>query len=157
MSEAAVRDLIARLRLAPHPEGGWYRETYRAAPVAGRSASTAILFLLPAGAKSRLHRIPADELWHFHLGGPLTVSSISPSGELEEAVLGPELAAGHALQHVVPAGSWFGAAPDPGTEFSLVACTVAPGFEFADLELGRRDELLESFPGARAVIEKLTD
>lgn len=168
MSAPSVADLVARLDLKPHPEGGFYRETYRSPGVVPRAAlgpafggdrahATAILFLLPAGAKSRLHRIKSDELWHFHLGGPLTVASISPSGAVSETILGPDLSAGHQLQHAVPAGSWFGAYPGLGAAFSLVGCTVSPGFDFADFELGRRDELLREFPRARGLIERLTN
>lgn len=159
--------LVAALGLSPHPEGGWFAESYRSAetlPAAGlparfgapRSASTAIYFLLPAGARSLLHRIKSDELWHFYLGGPLRLTQLFPDGRVEEAVLGRDLAAGQRLQHAVPAGCWFGAAPEPGSPYSLVGCTVAPGFDFADFELGRRAVLLARFPAARAVVERLT-
>ena len=117
--------LAARLGLHPHPEGGMYAETYRSrlrlpAQVlspdfsAARSASTAILFLLPRGCMSRLHRIRSDELWHFHLGGPLTVHELAPDGATRSTVLGPDILAGQAVQHMVPAGSWFGAMPCEG-------------------------------------------
>lgn len=165
MTEA--EELAAVLGLAPHPEGGWFAESYRSAetlPAAGlpprfgapRSASTAIYFLLPAGARSLLHRIKSDELWHFYLGGPLRLTQLFPDGRVEEAVLGRDLAAGQRLQHAVPAGCWFGAAPEPGAPYALVGCTVAPGFDFADFDLGRRADLLARFPGARAAVERLT-
>lgn len=153
--------LIAALSLKPHPEGGFYAETYRSpetvtARAGPRSASTAIYFLLPAGAASRFHRIRSDELWHFHLGGPLTVVELSPDGRLTETVLGPAVDRGQKLQHAVPAGAWFGAFPNPGTAFALVGCTVAPGFDFADFELAERAALVREFPAHRAVIERLT-
>jgi predicted cupin superfamily sugar epimerase len=160
--------LVARLELAPHPEGGFYRETYRAGDLlpreslpprfsGPRAASTAILYLLPAGAKSRLHRIASDELWHYHLGGPLEIVEIAPDGRAAAAVLGPDLERGQVLQKCVPAGRWFGARPLPGTEWVLAGCTVAPGFDFGDFEMGRRAELLKRFPSAADAILALTD
>lgn len=149
--------LIRALRLKPHPEGGWYRETYRCrcglrTARGRRSLCTAILFLLEEGQVSRLHRIRSDELWHFHAGGPLRISAIRPDGKSESALLGP----GRGYQHLVPAGSWFGAAPEPGAGYSLAGCTVAPGFDFRDFELGSRDKLLKRFPRAAKTIRKLT-
>jgi predicted cupin superfamily sugar epimerase len=155
----SVEALVSRLGLVPHPEGGYYKETYRSAesiPGRGRSVCTAIHYLLPAGAFSALHRIKSDELWFFHAGGPLVVAELAADGTVEETVLGVDLAAGQAPQHAVPAGRWFGAYPAPGTAFALVSCAVAPGFDFADFELGRRDELLAAYPQARALIERLT-
>jgi predicted cupin superfamily sugar epimerase len=146
-------ELAARLNLAPHPEGGFYRETYRAAD----GSSTAIFYLLPAGAKSNLHRIKSDELWHYHLGGPLEIVEITAEGRVEATVLGPDLEKGHILQKAVRAGRWFGARPCPGTDWALAGCTVAPAFQFADFELGRRAELLKRYPAAAGEIEALTD
>ena len=151
-------ELIARFRLEKHPEGGYYRENYRAAGGGGgRSFSTAVYFLLPAGHRSRLHRLKSDEVWHFYAGGPLTVAQFWPDGRTAETAFGSDLAAGQKFQHVVPAGCWFGAYPGPGTEYSFVGCTVAPGFDFADFELADRAALLREFPGAGELIEKLTD
>ncbi len=117
---------------------------------------TAIYYLLAAGMKSKLHRIASDELWHFYKGGPLTVAVIHPDGSVEENVLGPDLLGGHKAQLAVRAGCWFGAFPNPDTEYSFVGCTVAPGFDFEEFELGERDVLLSQFPKARALIEMLT-
>ncbi|MCX5788755.1 MAG: cupin domain-containing protein [Elusimicrobia bacterium] len=157
-SVPAAEDLIARFDLRPHPEGGRYRETYRSPGViGGRSQSTAMLFLLPKGERSRLHRLRSDEVWHFHDGGPLIVVELAPDGRVGETTLGRDFAQGQRPQHVVPAGSWFGAYPAAQTDHSLVGCTLAPGFDFADLELGRRAELLKLFPHAKELIEKLTD
>jgi predicted cupin superfamily sugar epimerase len=154
-------ELAASLGLAPHPEGGFFRETYRAletfTPAAigePRAVSTAILYLLRQGEKSRLHRIKSDELWHHHLGGGLRLTQLLPGGKVEETLIGPDLEAGHKLQHAVPAGAWFGA--EPVADFALVGCTVAPGFDFADFELGKRNALVEEFPLAREAIVRLT-
>lgn len=148
-----IDELVNSLQLLPHPEGGFYRETFRS-PVklpSGRSASTAILYLLGEGQRSTLHRIDADEVWHFYRGDPLEVIELQPSGPAKITTL----SAAHP-QHVVPAGVWFGARPERGSRFSLVGCTVAPAFEFEHFELGRRAALLEQFPDAREVIELLT-
>ena len=142
-----IERLIARFSLKPHPEGGFFAESYRAKESIPRSAlpsrfkgdrafSTAIYFLLPKGTRSKLHRIQADELWHFYAGGPLIVTEKSPDGAVKRTTLGPRVEEGHVFQHAVPAGTWFGAEPAPGTEYALVGCTVAPGFDFADFELG---------------------
>jgi predicted cupin superfamily sugar epimerase len=149
--------LISEYQLQPHPEGGYYRETYRSAatiPGTRRSLSTAIYYLLPQGQRSLLHRIGADEVWHFYQGDPLLVVELQPGTEAKVTRLGR--ARGELLQHVVPAGTWFGALPASGSVFSLVGCTVSPGFEFSDFELGRRDALQLQFPRASGLIEQLT-
>lgn len=150
-------ELVARLGLKPHPEGGFYKETYRSTetlvlPRGRRSVCTAILYLLPEGGFSALHRIKSDELWFHHAGGDMVVAELAPDGTLRETVLGP----GKEPQHVVPAGAWFGAYAPRGSGFSLVSCTVSPGFDFADFEMGSRADLLKAFPSRRAVVEKLT-
>lgn len=131
--------LIARLELAPHPEGGWYRETWRAPAVGGeRAASTAILFLLESHQRSHWHRVDADEVWLWHGGDPLRLSTAPhEAGPVASAILGPGLQSGHALQHVVPAGHWQAADPAPGGRagYVLVSCMVAPGFDFAGFTL----------------------
>jgi uncharacterized protein len=163
-----AEEVASRLNLAPHPEGGFYRETYRSPEVLPRAAlperfagpraiSTAILYLLPEGARSRLHRIASDELWHYHLGGPLEIVEITEAGIVEKSILGGDLEHGEILQKAVAAGRWFGARPKAGASWCLAGCTVAPGFDFADFRMGRRAELLASFPAARAAIAALTD
>jgi predicted cupin superfamily sugar epimerase len=158
-----VSELIERLQLTPHPEGGYFRETYRAAESVGgsalprrfngeRSISTAIYFLLEAGQCSHLHRIKSDEVWHFYAGDPLDVVEIDAAGDLRTTRLG----AGGVYQHVVPAGVWFGAAPAEGGRFALVGCTVAPGFDFADFELADRTALLREYPRHQDWIRRLT-
>lgn len=157
----SAEDWIRVLELEPHPEGGHYRETYRAvrapgAPGAPRACSTAIYYLLEAPQISRLHRIVQDEVWHFYAGDGLLVPFIAPDGVLSTLRLGTDLDAGEIPQGVVPAGCWFGAMlPRPGT-YALVGCTVAPAFEFSDLEFGRREALTAQYPQHRELIERLT-
>jgi uncharacterized protein len=141
-------ELIRSLGLAPHPEGGLYRECFRSSltvdtPRGPRSASTAIYYLLRAGERSLFHRVQSDEIWHHYAGAPLRLHLL-PVGEVE-------LAMGQA---VVPAGAW--QAAEPMGAWTLVGCTVAPGFDFADWELGKREELLREFPSEAARIERLT-
>ena len=128
MSDA--RAIIDTLQLAPHPEGGWYRETWRAPGGAdgSRGAGTAILFLLEAGQKSHWHRVDATELWLFQAGAALTLKT--QSGPVR---LGPDIAAGDAPQHVIAPGAWQAAEAHEG--WSLVACVVVPAFDFAGFEL----------------------
>lgn len=159
---------IEKYHMQPHPEGGYFAETYRAAeqvPHAAlperfggsRSFSTAIYFLLESHHFSALHRIQADELWHFYTGDPLEVFVIHPaSGVLEIIRLGPDPDAGEMFQAVVPAGAWFGSRPVAGAAYSLVGCTVAPGFDFADFELAEREALLAEFPQHETIILGLT-
>ena len=162
-----ARDLVERLGLQPHPEGGWFAETYRATESVAaaalparfggeRSLSTAIYFLLEAGQCSRLHRIRSDEVWHFYAGDPLLVVEIDPAGALRTTRLGSDPGGGCVFQHVVPAGAWFGAALAEGGRFALVGCTVAPGFDFADFVLADRSALLASYPAHGDWIRRLT-
>jgi predicted cupin superfamily sugar epimerase len=142
----SAAELITRLHLQPHPEGGHYRETYRAAelvqtPRGARSASTAILYLLEAGERSSWHRIASDEAWHHHGGGGLLIHELGPEGQTRRTQLGLDLERGEQPQHVVPAGSWFAAEPAGMGEWSLMSCTVAPGFDFADFELAQAHQL----------------
>ena len=160
-------ELVERLGLKPHPEGGYFRETYRAAEIlpadalprrfgGARAVSTAINYLLESGQRSALHRIRSDEVWHFYAGDPLLIVEIAADGQLAQTRLGPDLASGARPQHVVPAGSWFGALPAEGSRFALVGCTVAPGFDFADFELADRAALLAAFPQHAGWIRRLS-
>ncbi|MEI4470420.1 cupin domain-containing protein [Frigidibacter sp. MR17.24] len=130
-----ARALIAALDLAPHPEGGWYRETWRAEAAPGaRAAGTAILFLLMAGERSHWHRVDASEVWLWHRGAPLALSvAETAAGPALTRRLGPDVIAGEAPQLVVPATHWQAAATTGA--FTLVSCVVAPGFDFAGFEL----------------------
>lgn len=133
MDEAQA--IIDRLGLAPHPEGGWYRQTWVAeAPDGARPAGTAILFLLRAGERSHWHRVDAAEIWHFHAGAPLILSlAATAAGPARRLLMGPDVLAGHAPQGIVPAGHWQ-AARSTG-DWTLVGCTVSPGFRFEGFEL----------------------
>ena len=127
-------DIIARLELKPHPEGGHYRETFRDAhtDASGRSRSTAIYFLLARGERSHWHRIDAVEVWHYYAGSAL-ILQIADDGGQHSVRLGPDLAAGERPQATVPAQAWQAAASTG--DWTLVGCTVAPGFDFAKFEL----------------------
>ena len=153
---------IDHLRLLKHPEGGYFRETYRSAeqiPQDGlparfdspRAFSTAIYFLLPSEEVSALHRIKSDEVWHFYVGSQLTIHVIDQNGAYSQIKLGDDC-----FQAVVRAGCWFGATVDESQSYALVGCTVAPGFDFADFETAKRADLLARYPQHRAIIERLT-
>lgn len=132
MSDACK--IIEALNLAPHPEGGWFRETWRAPAVRGeRPGGTAILFLLEAGQRSHWHTVDASEIWLFHAGDPLRLSfADSAQGPVSSVILGADVFAGHAPQHLIPPGQWQAAEPAPvgSAGYSLVSCTVVPGFDF---------------------------
>lgn len=138
MTTLGPREIIRALGLEPHPEGGWFRETWRSAAAdGGRSPGTAIYYLLEAGDHSHWHRIDADETWHWYAGGPLSMT-LSPNGHDAEAfLLGPEIQAGQRPQATVPAG-WWQTAVSMGA-FTLLGCTVAPGFDFAGFEMAPPD------------------
>ncbi|GIW26213.1 cupin domain-containing protein [Meiothermus sp.] len=158
---------IEHLGLEPHPEGGFYRQTYIASEAIAephlphrykghRSFSTAIYFLLEYPDFSAFHRLKSDEIWHFYTGSSLSLWLISPLGKLSCINLGPDPSRGHGFQGVVPAGYWFAANLDAPQTFALVGCTMAPGFDFADFELAQQAELIRQFPQHRDLIERLT-
>jgi predicted cupin superfamily sugar epimerase len=157
-----VAALVRCLELSPHPEGGYFRETFRADPLpfavpgrGARAASTAIYFLLPSGDFSAFHRVASDEVWHFYGGVPLELHCLNSDGSHEPVRLGPDLLAGERPQYVVRAGIFQAARPSaPG--YSLCGCTVAPGFDFADFEMPTRDALLALFPAHAALVRALT-
>jgi predicted cupin superfamily sugar epimerase len=129
-----AEEIVARLQLAPHPEGGHYREMFRDGGGPGRAASTAIYFLLAQGERSHWHRLhDAAEVWHFYAGAPLVLDLSADGRSVEEHALGIDLALGMRPQIVVPTGCWQ-AARSTGA-WTLAGCTVAPGFEFAGFEL----------------------
>lgn len=158
---------VDHLDLLPHPEGGFYKETYRSQESidhahlperfgGGRNFSTAIYFMLTDTNFSAFHRIQADELWHFYTGNSITVSLIYPDGKYEEIKLGSDIENGEVFQAMVPAGVWFGSRMTHGQGYGLVGCTVAPGFDFADFEMAERQALLREFPEHETVIRELT-
>lgn len=153
---------ISKFSMEKHPEGGWFRETYRSgmslestalpAVYGGeRNISTAIYFLLEGNDISKLHRLRSDEIWFFHCGSPLVIHCIDSRGNNSSLNLGME-----SFQGIIPAGTWFGAEVCDKDSFSLVSCTVSPGFDFADFELGDRSELLSLYPEHKTLIEKFT-
>ncbi|MCB1386986.1 MAG: cupin domain-containing protein [Nitratireductor sp.] len=135
----SASEIVGLLGLAPHPEGGWYRETFRdAAGADGRSHGTAIYYLLEAGQRSHWHRVDASEAWHFYAGGPLRLGiAATRQGPAEWRILGADLAGGERPQIVVPAHAWQSA--EPLGDWTLVGCTVSPGFEFSGFELAEPD------------------
>ena len=167
MSVAFADTLIDTLMLKRHPEGGWYRETYRSSEQlppdslpsrfnGPRSSCTAIHFLLQQGEVSALHRIKSDEIWYFHSGSSLFIHTLSAAGDYTRIRLGAALESGDVFQAVVPAGVWFGAELVTGGGYALVSCTVAPGFDFADFELGDRAFLLQHYPQHAPLVTRLT-
>ena len=158
---------IEKLQLEPHPEGGYYRQTYRADVIisrealpqgfgGARAAATAIYFLIEGKNFSAFHRLCSDELWHFYAGSPLLVHVIDPSGKYSMQSLGNEPDLGQHFQAVVPAGCWFASHVADWQSWALVGCTVAPGFDFADFEIGKRSDLCEQYPQHRSLIQWLT-
>jgi predicted cupin superfamily sugar epimerase len=157
---------VNHLALKPHPEGGFYREVYRSSEGVAQSAlpgrfsgsrsfCTSIFYLLERGDFSSFHRIKSDETWHFYAGGALEVAMLVDTG-VTTITLGQDPSLGQQLQYTVPSGVWFASRPAPGTTFSLVGCTVSPGFDFADFEMGNSKELIQEFPSAHETIRALT-
>jgi uncharacterized protein len=163
-----AEEIIALLKLKPHPkEGGFFTETYRAEEAipqnvlpqrysGPRALGTCIYYLLTSRTFSAMHRLQSDEIFHFYLGDPVEMLHLSPDGTGETVVLGSDLPAGMQPQVVVPRGIWQGSRLTAGGKFALLGCTVAPGFDFADYEHGRRDELIRSHPQFREKITALT-
>ncbi|WP_257287567.1 MULTISPECIES: cupin domain-containing protein [unclassified Endozoicomonas] len=158
---------IEALSLQPHPEGGFFRETYRSDEVVARDSlpdrfsgernfSTAIYYLLEGNDFSAFHRIQQDEIWHFYDGASLTIHVIAPDGNYCAAILGRDIYNGEVPQFVVTAGCLFAVEVNDSSSFVLSGCTVAPGFDFADFEMPSATQLLSHFPQHAALIERLT-
>jgi hypothetical protein len=155
--DAEIDGMIATLAMRPHPEGGFFAETYRSARSAGgRSLSTAIYFLLTAENPSRMHRVASDEIWHFYRGDALEMLQIDAGGSSSVVTIGPNVASGQRPQVLVPAGVWQGVRVAPGGRYALTGATVTPGFDFADFEMGHRDALRALCPLRAALIDELT-
>jgi hypothetical protein len=157
-----AREWIDQLNLQPHPEGGYYKRTYCSERIfsgnieldpfpAGRPHSTAIFYLMEASDFAGFHRIKSDELWHFHDGSQLELYILRSPDRLELIRMGK----GDALQAVVPANHWFAAVPARHSDYSLVSCTVSPGFDFRDHEMASTPELIEQFPSHAELIRRL--
>jgi len=162
-----AEELIRKLNLIPHPEGGYYRETYRCPEIlprtalderysAARATGTAIYYLLTVDTCSRLHRLQSDEIYHFYLGDPVTMLHLYPDGTARELVIGLNIASGELPQVVIPRGIWQGSFVRPGGRFALLGATVAPGFDFADYEAGERANLLRQYPAQKELVLRLT-
>lgn len=158
---------IEKLGLSPHPEGGYFIQTYRSDESVrdgqlprrfegDRVFCTAIYYLLEGKQFSAFHRIKSDEIWHFYAGSSLTLYVIDRKGRLSRRKLGNAWENGEAFQVVVEAGAWFGASVDDPDSYALVRCTVAPGFEYEDFELAERRRLIKEYPQHQQIIERLT-
>lgn len=162
-----AQQVIDRLQLLPHPEGGYFRETYRASlrhmehalpsEYGGeRSAATAIYYLLTPDTFSALHRVKSDELFHFYAGDPVEMLQLSPDGNAKTLLIGSDLAHDLSPQVVVPGGVWQGCRLVAGGRWALLGCTVSPGFDFADFEIALRSALLAEWPDQAEIITALT-
>jgi uncharacterized protein len=159
-----IAEIVSTLGLIPHPERGYYFETYRAKAMVTaethpgpRSASTAVYYLTTDEAPATyLHRLLSDEVFHLYEGGPLDVIRLMPDGSHDVVRLGRNFALGERPQIVIPAGTWFGTELLPGVSYCLIGCTVAPGFEFQDFELAEGPELRERYPELGERIFRMT-
>ncbi len=162
-----VEDIVDRLGMNSHPEGGYYKETYRSKSMipqhvlseeftGARNYSTAIYFLLTSDNFSAFHRIKQDEIWHYYEGSSLYVHVIEPNGEYKKHSVGINLDQEELPQLVVPAGCWFASSVKNKDSYSLVGCTVAPGFDFNDFELAQRNTLIEEYPEYKEIITQFT-
>ncbi len=165
--ERRIEKIVQKLDMKPHPEGGFFKETYRSKGVvpkealsdefgAQRNFCTAIYFLLTADNFSAFHRIKQDEIWHFYEGNAIDIHVIDVHGVYEKHVVGMDIDNGEFPQLVVPAGAWFASGLSKQNGYALVGCTVAPGFDFADFELAERKDLIQQFPKHKDVITKFT-
>jgi len=158
---------IEKLKLEPHPEGGYYRETYCSDEVipkkilperydGERIFSTAIYYLLEGNQVSLFHKLKSDETWHFYAGSALALHLLKPDNSYEKIIIGTDILNGEIPQFVVPFGCWFGAYLLDTNSFALIGATVAPGFDFNDFKLGKRSELLKEYPECEDIIINLT-
>ncbi len=164
---AEIKNIINKLNLKPHPEGGFFNETYRSTGVidkanldeqfsGDRNYATAIYFLLTSDTFSAFHKINQDEIWHFYKGSSIKLHIISPEGNYSKVIIGNAIENGEHPQYVVPAKYWFAAEVVNNNDYALVGCTVSPGFDFKDFVLPKHDTLITKFPQHKAVITKLT-
>ncbi|MEW7292696.1 cupin domain-containing protein [Aquimarina sp. 2304DJ70-9] len=162
-----LKEIVDTLKMEPHPEGGFYKETYRSNGVipqntldkeftGDRNYCTAIYFLLTSENFSAFHRIKQDEIWHYYSGSSLYVHVINPDGKYNRFTVGMNLDREELPQLVVPAGCWFASSVKDTNSYSLVGCTVSPGFDFDDFELAERSTLIKEFPDHNEVITQYT-
>lgn len=162
-----AEEYIQYLQLQPHPEGGYYTQSYCSSEVipvtalpdrftGDRPFSTAIYYLLTKNDFSAFHKIKSDECWHFYAGDRLYIHVIERNGNYHHVTLGPEICKNEVFQYIVPAESWFAVEPPPGTSFCLAGCTVAPGFDFRDFQMGNKKILADLFPQHYPLINRLS-
>jgi hypothetical protein len=162
-----IEELIRHFELKEHPEGGYFKETYRSPGLIGREAlgpdfsgdrnyATAIYFLLTSENFSAFHRIRQDEIWHFYEGAPVRLHVLRQNGTYREVILGNDLDGSQYYQYVVQAGDWFASEVSEPDSYSLVGCTVAPGFDLDDFEMASQEELAARYPFAIELISRLT-
>lgn len=156
-----ARYWIEKLNLMQHPEGGYFIETYKSEKIVNlpeydvsRHACTAIYYLLIGDQFSSFHRIKSDEIWHFYAGNSLTLHIVETDGKLNEVRLGIDIDNGETFQAVVKSGSWFAASVNDHDSYSLVGCTVSPGFDYCDWEIGDMETLVRMYPQHKSIIEK---
>ena len=161
-------EIIDALNLFPHPEGGYFKETYRSVGEINvdslsidykgkRNYSTSIYFLLKSENISAFHKIKQDEIWHFYDGSPIIIHEITEGGRYQQTIVGIDIAEGQLPQYVVEGGNWFAASVVRENDFSFVGCTVSPGFDFGDFELPSREVLIDKFPQHKDIITRLTN
>lgn len=161
-----AEDYIEKLDLIEHPEGGWYRESYRSEGEierenlggkfsGSRNYSTSIYLMLQADDVSALHKIKSDEIWHFYDGNGMTIHEFKANGEYIKHKLGLNVNAKETPQLVIPAGSWFSSEVTDDGDFCLSGCTVAPGFDFEDLELAKANDLIHQYPDQKGLVNRL--
>lgn len=162
-----LKEIVSCLDLKPHPEGGFYRELYRSSgsiphhalpsEFSGpRNFATSIYFLITSASFSAFHRIKQDEVWHFYLGSPLVVHTLNADRVYTKYTVGQNLKAGERPQVVIPAGCWFAASVVNPDSYSLIGCSVSPGFDFDDFELAKREHLVKQFPDHEPLIREFT-
>lgn len=162
-----INELVSKLNLQEHVEGGFYKETYRSSGLirkesisedfnGDRNYSTGIFFLLTSDTFSAFHRIKQDEMWHFYEGSPLTIHMIDKNGKYTFQRIGLDLDGGELPQFTVPKNTWFASEVEDPNTYCLTGCTVSPGFDFEDFELAERKTLIEAYPDYKDVIHRLT-
>lgn len=165
ISTNSFEEIILKLNLEPHIEGGYFKEHFRSEQIIPKSVSgktdsrpflTMCYYLLSSGDRSIFHKLSSDEIWSYHFGGSLHLFEIQEAGTLNRIILGPNLKDGEVLNHVVKKNTWIGALPDEKCEFSLVNATVYPGFEFDDWEKGNPETLKQLCPNSEDLIDLLT-
>lgn len=154
---------IKKLKLSKHPEGGYFAESYKSNKIirlsgydGGRSTCTAIYYLLTGKQFSSFHIMKSDEIWHFYSGSTMRLYIIDSKGKLTKAFLGPNISKGEMFQLTIRSGCWFAASVNEKKSYSLVGCTVSPGFDYKDWKIGNRKRLAELYPQHTHIIEKYT-